>query len=101
MKNIRIGKDIAIKWEIKIDGEIVDLSDKDITITMTTPKGEIVELVNYSINYNVISFGLNGTAFKQLGLYSLTCWLNKGKEGQTMVDEPNLFKLVKTTIEEL
>lgn len=101
MRNIRIGKDIAINWEITINGQVEDLTDKDLTLTMTDPKGNVAETKDFEINDNKISVGFNGTSFRYLGTYTLTLWLNKGKEGQTMVDAVDAFKLVKYTIEEV
>ena len=100
MRNIRIGKDIAINWEITTNGEIVSLEDKDLYIEMRDPKGNRVQIEEYQVEGNSIKIGLKGTAFRYLGLYTLSLWENKGKDGQTVVDAVDAFKLVKYTKEE-
>ena len=101
MKKIRIGKDIAIRWEITTNGEPESLENENLYIEMKDPKGNLVQIEEYDIEGNVISIGLKGTTFVYLGLYNLTLWKNKGEDGQTVVDAVDAFKLVKYTNEEL
>lgn len=100
MRKIRIGKDIAVNWEITVNGNIENLEEKDLSLTMTDPKGNIADINIFEVRNNVVVVGFKGTAFKYLGLYTLTLWLNKGKDAQTMIDAVDCFKLVKYTIEE-
>lgn len=100
MKRIRIGKDIAINWAITTNGSVESLEDADLYIEMKDPKGNKVQIEEYEITNNIIQIGLKGTAFIYLGTYSFTLWKNKGKDGQTVVDAVDAFKLVKTTNEE-
>lgn len=100
MRNIRIGKDIAINWTITTNGEAVSLEDADLTLEMKDPKGNRVNIEQFEVIGNTVQIGLKGTAFKYLGLYTFTCWQNRGKDGQTVVDAVDAFKLVKYTKEE-
>lgn len=96
-KRIRIGKDIAISWEINSP---MDLVDTDLTIQMKDPKGNKVDIEDFELVDKTISFGLRGTAFAYLGYYTLTLWYKKGEVGQTVVDVVGAFELVGSTVEE-
>lgn len=100
MRNIRIGKDIAINWVITTNGETTSLEGEDLYIEMRDPKGNRVQIEEYTVNGNSIQIGLKGTAFHYLGLYTLSLWKNKDKIGQTVVDAVDAFRLVKWTKEE-
>lgn len=97
MKRIRIGKDIAISWEINSP---MDLVDTDLTIQMKDPKGNKVDIEDFELVDKTISFGLRGTAFAYLGNYTLTLWYKKGEVGQTVVDVVGAFELVGSTEQE-
>ena len=96
-KRIRIGKDIAISWEINSP---MDLVDTDLTIQMKDPKGNKVDIEDFELVDKTISFGLRGTAFAYIGNYTLTLWYKKGKVGQTVVDVVGAFELVGSTEQE-
>lgn len=96
-KRIRIGKDIAISWEINSP---MDLVDTDLTIQMKDPKGNKVDIEDFELVDKTISFGLRGTAFAYLGNYTLTLWYKKGEVGQTVVDVVGAFELVGSTYQE-
>ena len=96
-KRIRIGKDIAISWEINSP---MDLVDTDLTIQMKDPKGNKVDIEDFELVDKTISFGLRGTAFAYLGNYTLTLWYKKGEVGQTVVDVVGAFELVGSTEQE-
>ena len=97
MKRIRIGKDIAISWEINSP---MDLVDTDLTIQMKDPKGNKVDIEDFELVDKTVSFGLRGTAFAYLGNYTLTLWYKKGEIGQTVVDVVGAFELVGSTYQE-
>ena len=100
-KKIRIGKDIAIRWYITLPEESVEtLSQMDLTLFMKDPRGNKVEIDDYTINGNSIEIGLKGTAFGYIGCYTLTLWKNKGNDGQSVVDAVNAFELVTSTDKE-
>ena len=97
MKKIRIGKDIGVRWKIRTPFNEGGLSLSDISIDMKDPRGCVVPVRGFEITGDTIVFGLRGTAFAYLGGYTLTCWRNKGREGQTMVDAVDAFTLVSST----
>lgn len=41
-----------------------------------------------------------GKHHRQIGVYSLTLWINRGKDGQTAVDACNVFELVPCSCDE-
>ena len=96
----RIGKDINIKWEILVNGQIQDLSAADLTIILRDPNGKSATVSAFGVRNNIISFVLRGTSFHALGTYMLTLWMNKGKKGQTMLDKRDAFALVRYTDQE-
>lgn len=96
----RIGKDLNIRWQILVNGQIQDLSNADLSIILRDPSGKSVEITVFSVNNNIISFCLRGTSFHALGTYMLTLWMNKGKKAQTMLDKREAFALVRYTDQE-
>ncbi len=102
MKKIRIGKDIEIKWTIKLPEGSNPLSELNLTLQMRDPKGNKVIINDFTvINDEYLLIGLKGTAFAYLGNYTLTLWKDKDLTGQTMVDAVNAFTLVSSTGEEI
>ena len=100
MKNIRIKKDINIKWTITTNGENISLANRDLTLYLITPYRTHV-LLDYTVEDNIITTVYRGTEQKLCGEYSLTLFENKDKEGQTVVDKISAFKLVENTDKEI
>ena len=100
MRKIRIGKDIDLRWHVEVPEGSELLSDMDLTLYMSGPQGMHVLIENATIGADTIEFTLRGTLFSQLGDYSLTCWKNKGEQGQTVLDAIRAFTLVKSTEQE-
>lgn len=100
MRKIRIGKDIDLRWHIEVPEGSTPLSDMDLTLYMNGPQGMHVLIENATIGVDTIEFTLSGTLFSQLGDYSLTCWKNKGAQGQTVLDAVRAFTLVKSSEQE-
>lgn len=100
MKKIRIGKDIGVRWKIRTPFNDDPLSVSDISIDMKDPRGTVVPVRVFEIIGDTVTFGLKGTAFAYLGDYTFSCWKNKGKDGQTVVDAVNAFTLVNSTDKE-
>lgn len=102
MKKIRIGKDIVFKWTILTNGENISLENRDLTLLCVDPIGNVkpltpvIETNTNGIN-NVLSFKFPGVNQKQLGVYGLTLWENKGKDNQNVIDYINAFELVPFT----
>ena len=98
-KRICIGKDIMVSFPVTIDGEEASLADKDIQLELINPIGAKIHL-DFSVSGNIIAFTYLGMQQKISGIYSVKLWLNKGKVGQSVLDFPNVFELVRTTAEE-
>lgn len=100
MKRIRIGKDINVQWVLYAPAGVV-LTTENLTIELKDPKGRQAEVENFTLEAQqdkfTVNFALRGTAFSQLGNYTFTAWLNKGEQGQSVVDAVNAFTLVGST----
>lgn len=100
MKRIRIGKDINVQWVLHAPTGVV-LTSENLTIELKDPKGRQAEVDNFTLETQqdkfTVNFALRGTAFSQLGNYTFTAWLNKGEQGQSVVDAVNAFTLVGST----
>lgn len=100
MRRIRIGKDINVQWVLHAPTGVV-LTSENLTIELKDPKGRQAEVENFTLETQqdkfAVYFALRGTAFSQLGNYTLTAWLNKGEQGQSVVDAVNAFTLVGST----
>lgn len=94
--NIRVGKDISLKWSILTDGVPVPLEGRTLSLTMTYPDGKVQSLLFTTEEHHVL-VSLLGKDLTETGVYSLTLWENKGKGGQTAVDYINAFRLVANT----
>lgn len=94
--NIRVGKDISLKWSILTDGMPVPLEGRALSLTMTYPDGKVQSLFFTTEEHHVM-VSLLGRDLTETGVYSLTLWENKGKGGQTAVDYINAFRLVANT----
>lgn len=100
MRNIRIGKDILVRWRILTNGEDKPLAGRDLRL----------EIHDYYMNTRVLPFKLEdvnrivttvyGREQSVTGEHTFTLWENYGKEGQTVVDSCDGFNLVSTTCEE-
>lgn len=99
MKQIRIGKDITVRWPILSNGAAVKLEGRDLTLFVRPPT-EAERCIGFSTEDNIIIFTIPGTDQMALGTYSITLWENYGKKGQTAVDVCEAFRLVSTTCKE-
>lgn len=99
MKQIRIGKDISLRWEITTDGEAIPLEGRDLTVELKSPIGKVSNMP-FRVDGNVLIMTYYGYEQTLYGEYSLTLWENIGKPGQNVVDAISAFKLVRTSQEE-
>ena len=100
MKKIRIGKDIKIRWGVTIDGYVADPAVYDLTLELRDAFGSTVEIVQPTLVDGLLETTFYGKDHKRIGAYRLTLWLNKGKEGQSVVDACDAFKLVSCSCDE-
>lgn len=96
MNKIRIGKDIVIKWTLLTNSEYISLSGRDLSLILTTPLKQKVNL-SFETEGNILTSIFPGVQHKTLGVYTLTLWENFGKDGQTAVDVCQAFELVPYT----
>ena len=103
MKRLRIGNDISVTWNVKKNGQPVDLSGKTVLLYMTHAKGR-EEIKAYSVSGSTLSFTIEGLAQKVLGRYTLTIDVRTGDEGKTrymIQDKCGAFELVgRSCVEE-
>lgn len=99
LQPIRIGKDISIEWAILTNGIAVSLEGRKLSLEITTPVMKKTYLP-ITITQNIIRAKYPAREQKSVGVYSLTLWENKGREGQTCVDRCKAFKLVSKTCQE-
>lgn len=100
MRKIRIGKDIKIRWAVLIEGEIADPAKHDLTLELRDSFGSTVEVAQPTLVDGLLETIFYGKDHKRTGVYRLTLWLNKGKEGQSVVDACDAFTLVSCSCEE-
>ena len=86
MKNIRLGKDITIKWKVQ------PLTD-ELTLILIDSRANKIKL-DYIIEDNSIVAKYLGKDQKYFGTYSVICYLNFNKENQSIIDRKYAFKLV-------
>lgn len=97
MKNIRIGKDIALQWTVTVDGVSRDLSELDLRLFLhNETAGSAVELA-FTTQTDVLRAEVLGRDQRNTGVYRLTLWLNKNEVGQSVLDESTAFRLVART----
>jgi hypothetical protein len=100
MRKIRIGKDIKIRWAVLIEGEIADPSKHDLTLELRDSFGTACPISEMAFVDGAIEATYHGKDHKRTGAYRLTLWLNKGKEGQSVVDACDAFTLVSCSCDE-
>ena len=102
MKRFRIGNDITITWEVKKNGQALDLSGKIVSLYMTHPKGrEVLIEKKADLNDNIITYVLEGLAQKVLGRYTLTIDVREKETAGNEVSEKRILILVgRSCVEE-
>lgn len=96
MQSIRVGKDIEVRWPILTNGQEIALEGRDLTLFARLPTWAEVR-VDFTAEDNVAIFIIPGVEQEFTGTYSFTMWENYGKDGQTMVDCCDAFRLVDAT----
>lgn len=100
MRKIRIGKDIKIRWGVTIEGEVADPAVYDLTLELRDAFGSTVEIAQPTLVDGLLETTFFGKDHKRTGAYRLTLWMNKGKEGQSVVDACDAFTLVSCSCDE-
>lgn len=103
MKRFRIGNDIHITWNVKKNGEAVNLSGNTVTLIMTHQKGreELISNAN-NLSGNVVTYTLEGLKQKVLGRYTLTIDIRNADGRRLLIqDKCGAFELVgRSCVEE-
>lgn len=99
MKRIRIGNDIPIRWTILRSGQPEDFSGKTLKVLMRSVK-ETVEVTDYEIDGNVISWTFFGKNQKSGGTYSFTLIENEGKPEMFTTDACDALLLVNCSCQQ-
>lgn len=101
MRKIRIGKSIAIAWPILTNGERKDLAGRDLTLSMTTPEGNEVELEIEHTRGHILYCHVTPAQQTVTGIYWLTLTENANSPyTQSKVDYVGAFRLTETTATE-
>ena len=102
MRNIRIGKDIAVKWHIfrNENGERLPFEiDETAELKVQTPY-EMISAENFKISGNAIEWVFRGADQKYCGIYNLILVQKEGAAGMVTVDTCKAFALVGHSCEE-
>lgn len=99
MKRIRIGNDIPIRWTILRSGQPEDFSGKTLKVLMRSVK-EAVEVTDYEIDGNVISWTFFGKNQKSGGTYSFTLIENEGMPEMFTTDACDALLLVNCSCQQ-
>ena len=99
MKRIRIGNDIPIRWTILRSGQPEDFSGKTLKVLMRSVK-ETVEVTDYEIDGNVISWTFFGKNQKSGGTYSFTLVENEGMPEMFTTDACDALLLVNCSCQQ-
>ena len=99
MKKIRIGKEFSVRWGLVLNGLPAELDKMDVKVILVNPFGKRSSL-SYTADRNVLVIPIDRNVQPMTGAYSLSLWINKDKDGQTVVDCSPAFCLVASTDEE-
>lgn len=98
MKKIRIGNDLRISWGITTNGKQESLEGKFLKVQIVV-YNRVIDIEDFTINGNVISFDFLGANQKYCGVYTLV--LRDSTNGnQSTIDKTDAFELVPHTEEE-
>ena len=103
MKRFRIGNDIYITWNVKKNGEALNLSGNTVTLSMTHQKGRETLIADAkNLNGSVITYTLEGLKQKVLGRYTLTIDVRNAAGRRLLIqDKCGAFELVgRSCVEE-
>lgn len=93
MKQIRIGNDVRVRWAILRNAAPVELTGKQLTVTLTSALLRR-EVTDFQVQGNVVSFVFRGSDQRRCGVYSLTLTERDEHGGQRVVDAIAAFELV-------
>lgn len=97
MRKIRLGKDIRISWRVRVDGGSRDLAGLDLTLELHDERRRTVRPLDFTTEGDRLFCTVRGRDQAGLGAHSLTLWLNRRKDGQSVLDASDAFCLVSRT----
>lgn len=98
MKKIRLKNDIRISWAITTNGKQETLAGKSLQVQLVV-FNEVIDIKEYSVQGNVISFYFLGKDQKYCGVYTLVC-KDVSNGNLSTVDKTAAFELVPHTEDE-
>ena len=93
MKDIRIGNDILVTWELSRNGEIFSLEDKAVSVYLKSAF-ERTKLKDFVVSGNIVIWTFFGKDQKRKGVYSLELVINEDSKGMITTDACDFVNLV-------
>lgn len=100
MQKIRAEKEFIVRWSgILTNGQPDSLEDRDLSLYLINPYGA-ESRQEMAVEGNTVTFRVYADTCKAYGQYRLKLYENKGKVGQTVLDQCEGFCIVATTCQE-
>lgn len=100
MRKIRAEKEFVLRWSgILTNGKPESLEGRDLTLYLVNPYGSAIAQ-DIEVENNTIAARISAGTCNVLGQYRLKLYANKGKSGQTVLDNCEGFLVVATTCQE-
>lgn len=100
MQKIRAEKEFIVRWSgILTNGQPDSLEGRDLSLYLINPYGA-ESSQDITIEGNTVTLRIAAGTCKVLGNYKLKLYENKGKSGQTVLDQCEGFCVVATTCQE-
>lgn len=98
MKKIRLHNDIHVSWGITTNGKQESLEAKTLQVQLVV-YNKVIDIPDFSIKGNVISFEFSGSQQKYCGVYTLVC-RDTTNGNLSTIDKTEAFELVPHSEEE-
>lgn len=100
MQKIRAEKEFVVRWsDILTNGQPDSLEGRDLSLYLINPYG-VESSLAITVENNTITARISAGTCNVLGQYRLKLYENKGKSGQTVLDNCEGFVVVATTCQE-
>lgn len=98
MKKIRIHNDIHVSWGITTNGKQESLEAKTLQVQLVV-YNRVIDISDFTIKGNVVSFEFSGSRQKYCGVYTLVC-RDTTNGNLSTIDKTEAFELVPHSEEE-
>lgn len=98
MKKIRIHNDIHVSWGITTNGKQESLEAKTLQVQLVV-YNRVIDISDFTIKGNVVSFEFSGSQQKYCGVYTLVC-RDTTNGNLSTIDKTEAFELVPHSEEE-